>query len=141
MFTDNPQFAGHEYDEEFRYCITCGAESEICPCCGKGFPAHSLFASPEGVEPFAVYCTPCWETLFCDGGHPSTASVSPRKMNHAQEAKLRLLCHRYGVEFNADHYIVFGPASSMMAGWAEGWIGGKPGTLYVGVSPAGDSHS
>lgn len=80
-------------------------------------------------------------------------------MTDAQEAKLRNLCERYGVEFDLAHYIVFPADSLMMPGWAEGWIGGpehanpqyhtfQPGerqsakhTIYVGVSPEGDSHS
>lgn len=63
------------------------------------------------------------------------------KLNEAQESKLRDLCKRYNVAFDASHYVVFSQYASMMAGWAEGWIGGEPGTLYVGVSPEGESHS
>ncbi len=62
-------------------------------------------------------------------------------MNPAQIARARLLAARYGVEFDEAHYIVYPPTSSMMAGWAEGWVGGSPGTIYVGISPEGDSHS
>lgn len=143
----------HVYNEKFQYCETCGRESEICPCCGAAFPPHELFEAPEG-EPAAVYCTPCWETLFCEShGHcqevlrhvgPYSARVVDARtiMNSAQEARLRLLCKRYGVRFNAtDYHPATLQATGMMFGWVEGWIGGKPGTLYVGVSPAGESHS
>ena len=60
------------------------------------------------------------------------------KMNTAQREKLTLLCERFNVDFRESDYLVspFG-----MTGWVEGWLGGKPGTLYVGVSPEGESHS
>lgn len=73
-------------------------------------------------------------------------------MTDAQRARLQDLCERYGVPFNEGDYLVYSANSSMMAGWAEGWVGGnahataerggteKP-TLYVGVSPEGESHS
>jgi len=74
------------------------------------------------------------------------------RMNEAQRNKLWDMCGRYGVPFREDDYMVYSESSSMMAGWAEGWIGGnthatadrggtdKP-TIYVGVSPQGDSHT
>jgi hypothetical protein len=55
-----------------------------------------------------------------------------------QEAKLRLLCERYHVTYDASHYT---PAFDLPTGWVNGWVGGQPGTLFVGVSPEGDSHS
>ena len=63
------------------------------------------------------------------------------ELNPAQEAKLRNLCDRYNVEFSPAHYVVHPSTSSMMASWAEGWVGGSPGTIFIGVSPEGDSHS
>lgn len=78
------------------------------------------------------------------------------RMTEAQVAALEGLCGRYGVEYSAEHYYVYPVDSSMMAGWAEGWLGGpqhanpqyqrpaepagKP-TLYIGVSPEGEAHS
>jgi len=62
-------------------------------------------------------------------------------MTAPQREKLELLCARYDVTFTESDYLVYSQDSSMMPGWAEGWIGGSPGTLYVGVSPEGDSHS
>ena len=63
------------------------------------------------------------------------------ELNPAQEAKLRNLCDRYNVSFDPAHYMVYPATSSMMAGWAEGWVGGSNNTIYIGVSPEGDSHS
>lgn len=62
-------------------------------------------------------------------------------MTEAQEATLRRLCLGYRVEFLPEHYRVYPADSWMMPGWAEGWIGGSPGTIYVGVSPEGEAHS
>lgn len=73
--------------------------------------------------------------------------VDKAEMNDAQELTLRRLCQRYGCDFSRAHYLVYPPTSNMMAGWAEGWVGGydgvtkKPHTIYVGVSPEGESHS
>lgn len=137
----NNEFADHVYNAEFQYCETCGREDEVCPCCGGGFPPHELFIAPEGDPYPAVYCTPCWETLFCEGGAPRSARVvdARKTMTSAQEARLRLLCKRYNVRFDPTDY--HPAALATWSGWVEGWIGGKPGTLFVGVSPAGASHS
>lgn len=62
-------------------------------------------------------------------------------MTDAQEEKLRDLCERYGVEYDPEHYRLYPSNASMMAGWVEGWIGGQPGTIYVGVDRDGSSHS
>lgn len=64
----------------------------------------------------------------------------------AQVNRLRTLCENYGVEFHAADYK---PAFDLPTGWVAGWVGGlvhagTPGfvkTIYVGVSPEGDSHS
>lgn len=64
----------------------------------------------------------------------------------AQELRLRALCKNYNVTFDPEHYK---PAFDLPWGWVAGWIGG-PGyngltenksTIYVGVSPEGESHS
>ena len=55
-------------------------------------------------------------------------------MTEQQEGRLRALCFSYGVEFNAEHYT---PQFDLPSGWVAGWVGGEPGTLYVGVDPEG----
>jgi hypothetical protein len=62
-------------------------------------------------------------------------------MTPAQEQRLRQLCTNYNVEFDPSDYIEYPPDSFMMPGWVEGWVGGVERTIYVGVSPEGDSHS
>lgn len=62
-------------------------------------------------------------------------------MNPAQEAKLKQLCRNYSVPFKHEHYVSFDEDGPMMAGWVEGWLGGLPGTLFVGVSPIGEAAS
>lgn len=73
-------------------------------------------------------------------------------MTPAQRTKLQVLCARYEVEYREGDYFVNSMGSAFMPGWVEGWVGGsehatadrggteKP-TLFVGVSPEGDSHS
>lgn len=72
---------------------------------------------------------------------PEYQEPQRRRPNEAQAAKLQALCDAYRVEYNPDHYFVYPPESMMVAGYAEGWIGGQPGTLYVGVSPEGHANS
>lgn len=79
-------------------------------------------------------------------------SDGERRMTVKQRDKLWAVCGGYNVPFREDDYFVYSPESTMMAGWAEGWVGGrnhatgdrggteKP-TIYVGVSPEGDSHT
>lgn len=67
-------------------------------------------------------------------------------MTDAQEAKLRTLCERYGVEFDRDDYH---PQFDLPPGYVAGWVGGLSSqppirthsTIYVGVSPEGDASS
>lgn len=59
-------------------------------------------------------------------------------MTEQQLNRLRILCERYSVAFDADHYR---PTFDLPTGWVSGWVGGEPGTIFVGVSPEGDSHS
>jgi hypothetical protein len=64
------------------------------------------------------------------------------KMTQEQFDKLTYLCKRYKVDMKIADYLVYPEQSFMMPGWAEGWVGGEAGsTIYVGVSPQGDSHS
>ena len=72
------------------------------------------------------------------------------RMTRAQRDRLWDMCGNYGVPFNEEHYFV-----DQDNGYAEGWVGGrdyasrpndpKEGwgktTIYVGVSPEGDSHT
>lgn len=64
---------------------------------------------------------------------PTETHLTPQ-----QDERLRVLCERYHVEFDPQHYYA---AFDLPEGWVQGWIGGQPGTLFVGVSPEGDSHS
>jgi len=59
-------------------------------------------------------------------------------ITEAQEATLRRLCDGYKVEYNPDHY---GPAFDLPTGYVAGWVGGQPGTLFVGVDPDGNASS
>lgn len=59
-------------------------------------------------------------------------------MTEMQKAKLIVLCMRYGMDFDASHY---GPTFDLPSDYVAGWIGGQPGTLYVGVSPTGEASS
>jgi hypothetical protein len=67
-----------------------------------------------------------------------------KRLTKAQRDRLQELCISYKVKFREDDYPLFPLDAFMMPGWAEGWIGGKEcvgSTLYVGVSPTGESHS
>jgi hypothetical protein len=55
-------------------------------------------------------------------------------MTEQQLAALQRICERYGVAFDAAHYW---PQFDLPAGYVAGWVGGKPGTIYVGCSPDG----
>ena len=73
-------------------------------------------------------------------------------MTAAQETRLRSLCQRYGVTFDAADYH---PQFDLPTGYVAGWIGGPEhagafndagerilgGTIYVGVAPNGDASS
>ena len=63
-----------------------------------------------------------------------------------QASSLEAICLRYTVKYNPSDYFVYPADSTMMAGWAEGWVGGREiqaerPTLYVGVSPEGEVHT
>jgi hypothetical protein len=70
-------------------------------------------------------------------------------MTKEQFDKLLISCERWRVNMAISDYFVYQSNSSMMAGWAEGWVGGiaydgtgpMGKTIYLGVSPEGDSHS
>ena len=59
------------------------------------------------------------------------------KMNDKQREALRNLAFRYNVDFDESKFRVYKQDSTMMPGWAEGWVG----PIYVGCSPEGQIHS
>lgn len=59
------------------------------------------------------------------------------KMNDKQREALRNLAFRYNVNFDESKFLVYKQDSTMMPGWAEGWVG----PIYVGCSPEGRIHS
>lgn len=60
------------------------------------------------------------------------------RMNNQQVLALVRVCRNYGVLFREADFLIYPETSSMMAGWAEGWIGDR---IQVGCSPEGDVHS
>lgn len=70
------------------------------------------------------------------------------RMTVLQREKLQALCSRYGVPFRFEDYRAAIPPLGT-AGWFQGWVGGDEfsgdgggrRTIYVGVSPTGESHS
>lgn len=72
-------------------------------------------------------------------GNTMSAEAQPRtRMNDAQRDALWNICGRYNVPFREDDYTLHPKDACMMAGYAEGWVGGKPfNTIFVGVSPDG----
>jgi hypothetical protein len=59
-------------------------------------------------------------------------------MTAAQEATLRRLCDGYKVTFDTADYH---PQFDLPTGYVAGWIGGRPGTIYVGVDVVGNASS
>lgn len=112
-----------------RYCLDCRAtrevEARLCPSCGHDHEA----------------CTVC-----CGDWLRPTTTVTERadgkpRMTNAQRDRLWALCGGYNVPFREDDYH---PTFDLPDGWVAGWIGGcvtGRRTLYVGVSPEGESHS
>ena len=85
-------------------------------------------------------------------GEPEVYAIGRNdgRMNLLQLLKLWRMCGDYEVEFKESDYFVIPQSSSMMKGYAEGWVGGvcydgdTPGTertIYVGVAPDGSSHT
>lgn len=66
------------------------------------------------------------------------AEHTAEHINLAQETRLRALCAGYKVEYNPLHYTTM---FDLPKGYVGGWVGGKPGTLFVGVSPEGEPSS
>jgi hypothetical protein len=97
----------------------------------------------------------CGDSLAGYRAHVTMIKRDLLRTNMTQEQfdKLRVLCDRYNVDMAIADYFVNSQDSSIMPGWVEGWVGGdrykaipvqtsiqKP-TIYIGVSPEGDSHS
>lgn len=79
---------------------------------------------------------------------PAARADGASRMTNAQRDRLWQLCARYNVPFREDDYLLSSKQSGIGAGWVEGWVGGRDGsgitsrkTIYVGVSPEGESHS
>lgn len=83
------------------------------------------------------------------------ANESQKRMTNAQRNRLWEMCGNYNVPFRENDYYL-----NPSTGWVEGWIGGVehalpqvpdnapvvrkipvPRTIYVGVSPEGESHT
>ena len=63
------------------------------------------------------------------------------KMTVAQYRRLKDLCKQYRVNFDPTDYTT---QFDLPHNWVAGWVGGNTQsgrTIYVGVSPEGDSHS
>lgn len=84
------------------------------------------------------------EYELVDSDQPPREAGVP-KLNEIQRKSLSDLCSRYGVEFRETDYFTYPETLAMMAGWAEGWIGGNGESgrkLYVGCDPkTGQIHS
>lgn len=59
-------------------------------------------------------------------------------MTDAQELTLRRLCDGYNVPFDRSHYT---PQFDLPGDYVAGWVGGRPGTIYVGVDAHGSASS
>lgn len=64
-------------------------------------------------------------------------TIERNKMNDVQRNALSNLASRYNVNFDESKFFVYKADSTMMPGWAEGWVG----PIYVGCSPTGEIHS
>lgn len=80
--------------------------------------------------------------------HSST--YSQERMTLHQLLKLWKMCGNYKVPFREDDYIRHSMSASMTKGYVEGWVGGRQhdggraeekATIYVGVSPTGESYT
>jgi len=62
----------------------------------------------------------------------------PPHMTRQQRDRLVTLCVSYGVEFDPMHYQSM---FDLPHDYVAGWVGGRPGTIFVGVSPEGEASS
>ena len=112
-----------------------------------GGPHHCVVAEPEeDLRDFAFtarYGDLSWLRVQVAESLPServpegpTTLLTSGGMNDIQRTALSDLCRILGVRFKESDYFIYPETSSMMAGWAEGWIGGNDGRkLYVGCDP------
>lgn len=84
--------------------------------------------------------TPCVTRTASTDDQP--APPTPRLRGSPDPSRaldtIRTLCDRYHVTYDPTHYA---PAFDLPTGWVAGWVGGTPGTLYVGVDPDGAASS
>lgn len=121
-------------------CFHAGSECEDdCTCEYTDFDSFNA-------------CDMCGDTLAGYRHHVTMIKRELLNTNMTQEQfdKLLILCERYEVSMAISDYQVYSQDSTFTPGWAEGWIGGpnhnggfvaKRKTIFVGVSPQGDSHS
>lgn len=124
---------GHLHSGRWSDCYHAGTECEDdCDC------ETTTFSNAE--------CSMC-ETMLAGSRHDCIMirrDLLDTKMTQEQFNKLSELCKRYDVPMAIADYVVSSQDSFMMKGWAEGWVGGpqqNKKTIFVGVSPQGDSHS
>src|ERR1700751_2999954 len=79
---------------------------------------------------------------------PNQSADGKVRMTDAQRNRLWQMCANYNVPFREDDYFMSNKQQGIGFGWVEGWVGGKDGsgvtsrrTIYVGVSPEGESHT
>lgn len=123
----------------------------ICPACGEPIDyclGHGEIGDPNGAAILRLHDNNrhynCADNSDCKKNYALervSRADGQRRMTNAQRDRLWQMCGNYNVPFNEADYFVYALDASMMAGYAEGWVGGKPGTIYVGVSPEGESHT
>lgn len=121
---------GHLHSGEWSDCFHVDQDcKEDCDC------EFSNFSTSE--------CTMC-ETTLAGSRYDCIAidrNLLDTNMTQEQFDKLSDLCNRYNVKMSLRDYH---PDFSLPAGWFAGWVGGDDQvnkTIFVGVSPQGDSHS
>ena len=109
---------------------------------GRAHTAHCMAESDQLGNPSQLDHFIDSEYEFVHSSE-ETGAAAGFGMNDIQRKALSSLCSQYGVEFRETDYFVYPETSSMMAGWAEGWIGGNYGRkLYVSCDPkTGRIHS
>lgn len=120
--------------QTIRYCIKELLDGENSDEANKHY-AEALVEHFDGLDKW-----------LCDGGfiprewvstHCNRDAKANIRMSDAQRNRLWDMCGNYGVPFREDDYT----RPHTEPRFVEGWIGGKPGTIYTGVSPKGESHT
>lgn len=132
---------GHDHksawvDSNICYHHGADCESDECDCEREDFSNKS--------------CDMC-ETTLAGERHSVTMikrDLLNTRMTQEQFDKLNFLCRQHSVPMTIGDYVVNSPDLPLMAGWIESWVGGNErhkglykSTIFVGVSPEGDSHS